>query len=271
MQSNSIIYKFNLAILLLPFKKMKNILLKLFMNVTPPFIRDFYRNLKLKYVYKYSMSIHGLEDKFINIIGHKKNGFYIELGANNGINQSNTFKLQKILHWDGILIEPNPTLAHECVINRSFARSPQVSCAACVPFGYEEHFVEIVDFGLMSVAKNLDIDSQAIKAFHHNAINYKNNRKTFVYGAVAKTLNEILLTHNAPANIDFLSLDVEGNEESVLRGIDFDHFSFNFILVEIYKNNKKVASYLESQGYSFSKILSENPQYSDILFSKSPL
>ena len=249
---------------------MKKIILKILRQIIPPVLRSFYKNFKLKYVHKYSMSIHGLENEFISIIGHKKNGFYVELGANNGVNQSNTFKLQKIYMWKGILIEPNPTLAQECVINRSFAKSPQVECAACVPFEFKDRFVEIVDFGLMSVAKNLDIDAHAIQSFHQSAKNYGTNRKSFIYGAIAKTLNDILLAHKAPSNIDFLSLDVEGNEESVLRGINFDQFRFKFILVEVYKNNTKVVNYLERHGYIFFKIINQNDQYSDTLFSKSP-
>lgn len=41
--------------------------------------------------------------KYINYDG----GFYVELGANDGITQSNTKHFEIYKNWTGILIEPN--------------------------------------------------------------------------------------------------------------------------------------------------------------------
>ena len=46
-----------------------------------------------------------LQNKLYNII-NKKNGFFIELGANDGLFQSNTAFFEKEHEWTGILIEP---------------------------------------------------------------------------------------------------------------------------------------------------------------------
>ncbi len=53
--------------------------------------------------------------KYLNF----KNGFYIECGANDGVNQSNTWYFEKSLNWRGILIEPNKQIFQELKKNRS--------------------------------------------------------------------------------------------------------------------------------------------------------
>ena len=54
----------------------------------------------------------------------------------------------------------------------------------------------------------------------------------FEFGAVARTLNSLLLDADAPKLIDFLSLDVEGAELEVLKGVDHHAYRFKFLLVE---------------------------------------
>ena len=46
-----------------------------------------------------------LDVKMLDYINYK-NGFFIECGANDGVNQSNTWYFEKKLNWHGILVEP---------------------------------------------------------------------------------------------------------------------------------------------------------------------
>ena len=48
-----------------------------------------------------------------------RDGFYIECGANDGITQSNTYKLETDKNWKGILIEPSEIKINQCKNNRS--------------------------------------------------------------------------------------------------------------------------------------------------------
>ena len=51
-----------------------------------------------------------------------------------------------------------------CVANRTFVNCPEVRCAACVPFDFQDRFVEIEDADLISVAKELAVtDQQAVE------------------------------------------------------------------------------------------------------------
>lgn len=153
-----------------------------------------------------------LDLKLIEALKPKRNGYFVELGANDGIRKSNTFNLQRHFRWTGLLIEPSPRRFLECVKNRAFANPPKVRCAACVPFHLNQKFVEIEDSDLMSVAKGLDVNDQ-------QAVSHANEGRRFLadpalrhsYGALARTLPLLLVEVEAPASFDLLSLDVAGN------------------------------------------------------------
>ena len=63
-------------------------------------------------------SINNLDKKLLKYLNFK-DGFYIECGANDGVNQSNTWYFEKNLNWRGILIEPNKQIFEELKKNRS--------------------------------------------------------------------------------------------------------------------------------------------------------
>ena len=70
--------------------------------------------------------------------------------------------------------------------------------------------------------------------------------------AKAKTLNSILLDSKAPKVIDFLSIDVEGSELEILKGIDFDNFKFKYILIEC-RDIDIISNFLSKKHYTLLK------------------
>ncbi|HET8673454.1 MAG TPA: FkbM family methyltransferase, partial [Thermoleophilaceae bacterium] len=58
--------------------------------------------------------------------------------------------------------------------------------------------------------------------------------ESYMVDVPARTLSSVLDEAGAPREIDFLSLDVEGYEASVLRGLDFDSHSPALVLVEMH-------------------------------------
>lgn len=228
-------------------------------------------HLKINFFSKGGYGVRGLDLKLIKIINPEKNkGFYIELGANDGIRQSNTYLLQKIYKWKGLLIEPSPIKFRECLENRSFFPKAYIFCAACVDYKFKNKFILMEDSDLMSIAKGLDIDNKLVnKHADSGKIFLENEEHRISYGANAKTLTSLLKDCNAPSKIDFLSIDVEGNELSVLNGLNFNSFRPLWILVEVRPENEiEIKNLLRTHNYNEEIILSDNKSYKDILFKK---
>ena len=72
----------------------------------------------------------------------------------------------------------------------------------------------------------------------------------FNLGAIATTLNNILLQSDAPKYIDLLSLDVEGAEIEVLKGVNHKQFWFNYLCIES-RDFEKLMAYLAKNNYEF--------------------
>jgi FkbM family methyltransferase len=175
--------------------------------------------------------------------------FYIEVGANDGIQQSNTYFLEKRYKAKGLLIEPSPISYIELIRNRS--KNNHFRCCALVPFDYPEKYVEMV-YSDQSSVSHINNDTDLI----NNEIEFLANQRNFLrkgetnfkFFSPAILLNNILIEIKAPELIDFFSLDVEGNELNVLKGVDFQKYTFKFILVEC-RNVDRMDAFLSPLGY----------------------
>lgn len=191
-------------------------------------------------------------EPFINFDG----GFFVEIGANDGVTQSNTLYYERYRGWRGVLVEPSQLNFFKCRANRS--PETKIYCAACVPFGYTDRFVPIVYSNLMSVSElpgsDLPDVGQHLQVARQFLQPYED---VFTFGAEAKTLNDILIHAQAPASIDFFSLDVEGVELPVLQGVDHSRFRFKHLLIEC-RAPQRMNEYLQEQGYRFDQALSQH-------------
>ena len=244
-------------------------------------VKSFYRRLRAKSQYVHAehptepstFALNDLDLQLIRELDVSPNqpGFFVELGANDGLNQSNSFLLQRDYGWDGILIEPSPSKYLECVQNRSFSPSVKFTCAACVPFDYQEEFVPFEDSNLMSVCRGLTLSTADTTSHADLGAQFlKDPRFRIRYGALARTLTSILDENGAPANPDLLSLDVEGNELAVLHGLDFKRYKFRWMLFEVRNGEiyNQITSLLSTNGFMIHSVLHANDRYQDILFKK---
>jgi FkbM family methyltransferase len=205
-------------------------------------------------------SLNELDRKLERYVDYN-GGYFVELGANDGVTQSNSLYFEKHRGWRGVLVEPAPHKFLQCRKNRG--RGTSVFCAACVSFDYSDEFVRIIYSNLMSTPIDLESDIADPLAHAERGGSFlKSQESIFEFGAVAKTLNSLLIEASAPKLVDFLSLDVEGAEIEVLKGIDHREFRFRYILVEC-RDIPKLKSYLEQAGYRFVEKFSEQ----DYLFA----
>jgi FkbM family methyltransferase len=236
-------------------------------DLVPPLVSRVHKYLTREFFSDGSTGLNKLDLKMIEAIGPGLNGYFVELGANDGIRQSNTYKLQKCFGWTGLLIEPSPARFIECVSNRAFGNRPEVRCAACVPFDYKDTFVEIEYADLMSVARGLGLSDQQVADHADQGLPYlADPALRHSFGAIARTLTSLLDEVSAPSFFDLLIIDVEGNELAVLRGLDLDRYRPSWILAEA--RGPEIAEYLGYYGYEMYSRLLDCADYSDILFCR---
>jgi FkbM family methyltransferase len=215
---------------------------------------------RIRYSRPHYFGLNGLDEKLEKYLNYR-DGFFVELGANDGVSQSNTLYYERYRNWRGVLIEPAPHNYLACRANRS-GRS-HVFCNACTSFDYKDKFVEIAYSNLMSAPIGLESDIPDPRAHARNPLPRTQRGEqarvqpelSIVYGALARPLNDILVEAGAPSLIDLLSLDVEGAEIEILRGIDHSRFRFKYMCIEC-RNREKLETYLKTIGYRLLEQLS---------------
>ena len=207
--------------------------------------------LKFTRCYTGKRHIERLLEKYVDY----DNGFYVELGANDGVTQSNTFHFEVKRNWSGILIEPTPNNFLILTQTRG-GKANSFFCKACVSRDYKEQFVKINYADVMSVAEGLVSDLDGIDEHLASANHlFSEGQLPFSFGAEAATLTQLLDAAGSPGVIDFLSLDVEGAELEVLMGVDFLRYNFKYILIEA-RDLDAVSSHLGAHGYRLVETLS---------------
>ena len=172
-----------------------------------------------------------LDLKLDLLFNKKENGFYIELGAFDGINQSNTAFFEFTRKWKGLLIEPSPNSFELCIKNRP--NSIVCNCC-CVSNEYKEEFIK-GDFNGITMA----------------SVNGKRLNSNDLITVKALTLEKIL-DQNIDKNtfIDFISIDTEGYELEVIKGLNLDKYRPKYLLIEIYTiDYDNIYNYLISKNY----------------------
>ena len=156
-------------------------------------------------------------------LGHVKNGFYIDVGANDPLHDSVTNAFYQ-RGWWGINIEPVPSLHRLLCEQRPRDVNLGVAAGAAA--------AEITLFDLPEVngwaTANPDVAARH-RADGHHVVEAR---------VPVRTLNDICTEH-ARGDIHFLKIDVEGFEEEVLRGIDFGRWRPWIVVVEATMPNSR--------------------------------
>ena len=199
-------------------------------------------------------------DKKLALYINFENGFFIEAGANNGVQQSNTLYFELYRGWRGLLIEPIPDLATKCKENRPNAI---VENCALVSSDYTNTLIEMEYCNLMSTVKNGLNSLEPDKHIERGKQFLHENEDVYTIHVPAKALSAVLHKHSIH-HIDLLSLDVEGFEAQVLKGIDFDHHRPKFMLIEV-RDKEEIESIIRPL-YKPIAILNISDSFSDILY-----
>jgi FkbM family methyltransferase len=172
-----------------------------------------------------------LHDLDRNLARHlpDRGGFFVEAGAYDGVIQSNTYWFERFRAWRGILVEPIPHLYAQA---RRRRRGATVVNCALVPPERAGQTVRMHYGGLSSLVRGAK-GGGAEEVAHVQAGDMHGRDDTYEIDVAGRTLTAVLEQAGSPPDIDLLSLDVEGFEADVLRGLDLDRYRPRFLLIEV--------------------------------------
>jgi FkbM family methyltransferase len=179
------------------------------------------------------------QDLFVlSQLDFKTNGFFVEFGATNGVDLSNTHLLEKEFRWTGILAEPAKCWHGELRSNRN--AHIETSCVwtdSCSTLTFNE-------------ARTAELST--IKHYSGGDLHKQDRKQGKTYRVNTISLNDLLLKYRAPSTIDYLSIDTEGSEFEILKNFNFDKYSVQVITCEhnYTPMRERISVLLSEHGYT---------------------
>jgi FkbM family methyltransferase len=178
------------------------------------------------------------QDLFVlSELGFKRDGYFVEFGATNGVDLSNTHLLETEFHWGGILAEPARCWHSSLRANRR--------CHVDTNCIWSKSGVTLA-FNEVDTAELSTIRDYSASDHHHQA-----RTKGRIYDVKTLSLVDLLKKHDAPRQIDYLSIDTEGSEYEILCSFDFDRYQFRVVTCEhnYTSSREKIFALLSARGY----------------------
>jgi FkbM family methyltransferase len=190
------------------------------------------------------------QDKFLNekIFKNQRDGFFFDIGANDGITFSNTYYFEKNLNWSGICVEPIQTTFEKLTKNRT---SDNIN--GCISdFEGTDTFYEISGYSEML---------SGLKSKYHESHLERIRNEVKEFGGDIKeievtcyNINNILLAKGIE-KVDYLSIDIEGGEKDLLKVVDFKNFCFDYITIENNYDDNEIRQIMESKKFKKIAVL----------------
>ena len=184
------------------------------------------------------------QDRTIALLsGSKRKGYFVDLAANEPVVMSNSRTLERDFGWTGICVDGNQQMLDKLVAQRTCT---VVKGIVSSESGVEVEFTNPIAGGTWEDAMggilSNSTDNTKVKPGYAK-------RQWSSHKEITTTLNEILDAANAPEEIDYLSLDIEGAEYPAMQNFDFTKRRFKYMTIE--RPNKKLRALLRSKGYVY--------------------
>ena len=189
-------------------------------------------------------------EKYLNF----DNGFFIEAGANDGYSQSNTYFLENSRNWKGILVEGIPELYEKAKKQRA---QSDVYNYALVSNEFSDNSVVMHYAHLMSTVEGALKTKEEQERHITAGVEVQNLEKSYSITVPVRTLESILDDCRDLPEIDFFSLDVEGYELEVLKGLNLSKYRPKYLLVEA-RFFDEVNAHLVANNYTMIDKLSHH-------------
>lgn len=189
-------------------------------KIIDKFKKDYPNTKKFPPVHKNDRKLYSQDNQdyivYENFFKGKKDGFFCDIGGNHPLKINNTLYFEE-LGWSGIAFEPLPDMSKLWAEHRK---------AKLFPFALSDNEGEVI-FTVVKDATGWEDMLSFVKETRE--VNY--DYETEEIQVQTKIFKEIMKQENI-THIDYLSLDVEGHELNVLKGIDFDAVRINVLTIE---------------------------------------
>jgi len=185
------------------------------------------------------------QDEYLenNVFKEFKNGFFVDVGAHDGISFNNTLYFQNNNNWNGINIEANPNVFTK--LNENRPNNINLNVAATN---------ENTELDFICNSGYTEMLSGLAKCYHSN--HYDRLKKeinqfggnTNIIKVKSKRLEDIFDEHNVK-HIHLLSIDVEGGEFDVLKSINFEKVFIDVIVFEQNYENNEIIDYIIDKNF----------------------
>jgi len=187
------------------------------------------------------------QDEYLenNIFKGYKNGFFMDIGAHDGVSINNTLYFEKNNSWTGLNIEPIKNVFDKLTSNRP--NNINLNCAVCNNDG-ETDFLCNTGYTEMISGIKSTFDSR-----HYERLQRENQSKGSTTESITVNTKKIetICRENNISHINYLSIDVEGAEFEVIKSINFDKVFIDVIEFENNYNDTSlpIIKYLEGKHY----------------------
>jgi FkbM family methyltransferase len=204
------------------------------------------------------------QDKIVNeLLKGKRNGVFVDIGAHNGVDLSNSYFFEKELCWEGICIEPNP---------KAFRLLQSKRNCVCINKALSDRigFAKFQqNYGSTSVLSGI-VDSY--DPDHLERVTRENKEGNIVptFIEVETDLLSNVLDEYGYTNIDYMSIDTEGSEYDILKDFDFTKYHISVLDIEFNEttSNRSRALLDKVVKGGFSQYI---PCHCDIIFVNDSL
>lgn len=181
------------------------------------------------------------EDRIVDFyLGNLKTGFYVDIGANDPVYQSNTYLFYK-KGWSGVCVEPNIL---QCGLIKMVRPRDKVLNIGLGPVEGTLDFYILDPDTLSTFSEN---EAKRLKDLGHKTVKVKK--------VPVKTLAQVFKDINH--SVDFLSIDTEGMDLEILKSNDWQKYRPKILVVETIeyhgnrgvRTNKLYDKFMAERGY----------------------
>ena len=178
----------------------------------------------------------GEDAVLLRVFGDQPTGCWVDVGANHPVHDSVTKNFMD-LGWSGVNIEPVDAL--HALLNEMRPHDTNVLAGVSDHVGEMTFYRVDSNFGLSTFQADL-------------ATGYRAAGESVTDFPVAiTTLAAVCERYLDGRSIDFMKIDVEGHELSVLKGHDFERFPARVLLAETGDRHDEIIEFVMSRGMRF--------------------